>query len=142
MNLPFWRRHRGDGEVAELRDQVVARVKRVASVEDLVVVIDDAIDALEYLLAPPVVATEVELLALTGPIRGQEWSPMVWSCRNDGEDITVEQARQIMREHIECSGTGRGPDDPAVCRRKRKALTVLTKAGVLKPDSRHIAALA
>ncbi|MGY5210018.1 hypothetical protein [Nocardia gipuzkoensis] len=128
---PF--RHRDD-EMAELRTEVLRRVRKVRSVKEMAVLVDDVIDALD---AARVSAAPPDALPITGPIHGQDWAGLRWSCHASGP-LTVEQARQVMREHIECSGLGRGPGDPGICRIKHAALSVLAAANVLRLDPSRV----
>ncbi|MEU2043632.1 hypothetical protein [Nocardia niwae] len=124
---PF--RSREDDEMAQLRTQVRRRVRKVRSVKEMAVLVDDMIDALDATLvaaAPP-----TDALPATGPIHGQEWIASRWSCHDNGH-LTVEEAHQVAREHMDCV------PDRAICRVKHTAMSVLAAAAVLRPDPSRV----
>lgn len=59
------------------------------------------------------------------PIDPDSGQPSAWPCTGT-EDLTVDQARQVMREHRVCAG-------PIPCRIRGRARAVLTRAGVMRP---------
>ncbi|MET9030496.1 hypothetical protein ABZW96_33495 [Nocardia sp. NPDC004168] len=67
-------------------------------------------------------------LVVTGPIRGQDMTITNWSCEDTGRGLSVDQAKAITRQHLECPG-----DAPRICRIKAAAMALLIDEGVLVP---------
>ncbi|MBF6302288.1 hypothetical protein IU459_32815 [Nocardia amamiensis] len=116
---PF-RRHRDD-EVADLRRQV----------RMLTALVDDVIDAWTSMHANTLTSDNggrSGALVITGPIHGQDMTITTWSCEDTGRGLSVDQAKAITRQHLECPG-----DNPRICRIKAAAMALLIDEGVLVP---------
>lgn len=134
MMLPFLRRHHGEDEAAELlRTHLVRQARRAHTLKELTAVIDNAIDALDSvrIAAAGADPDDTGRLPLTGPIHGQNLQMTELSCWHSGRDLTVAQAKRVTQQHRTC------PDDPAICRVKAAAMTLLVAKGVLVRDSRR-----
>lgn len=129
---PFRHRRHDVDELAELRPQMVARAKKVKTVRELAVLIDDVIDALDYRRLVAVAPGDTGPCSATGPVRDQEWSSSGWSCRDHGEGLSVADAKKVTRQHLRCPG-----DDPQICRIKYAAMQVLIREGVLVPAAQR-----
>ncbi|WP_040793253.1 hypothetical protein [Nocardia paucivorans] len=68
------------------------------------------------------------------PIDPDSGRPSAWPCVG-GEELTVDEARQVMREHRACAG-------PIPCRARGRARALLARAGVMRPvDAKRAAHL-
>ncbi|WP_067664001.1 hypothetical protein [Nocardia miyunensis] len=74
----------------------------------------------------------LELAHTPHPATARMYQPgrhLIWTHTAPPRPFTVEQAHQVMRQHLECA--------PAQCGRKREARRTLTEAGVMKPRTRQ-----
>jgi hypothetical protein len=117
---PF-RRHPRVDEVADLRRQM----------HKLTALVDDVVDAWTSMHGDTLTSDDggrSDAFVITGPIHGQDMTLMTWSCEDTGRGLSVDQAKAITREHLECPG-----DDPRTCRIKAAAMALLIDKGVLVP---------
>lgn len=104
-------------DTTDLHAQVIAQARRI---QTLTAMVDDVIDAMDA-LRPVVASDHAGLPNITGAIRGQDFIQMTRSCEDPGVGLTVAQAKQVTREHMDCA-----------CRIRARAYDVLVEAGVVR----------
>ncbi|MEV0081142.1 hypothetical protein AB0H58_32415 [Nocardia neocaledoniensis] len=108
-------------DTTDLHTQVLVQARRI---QQLTAMVDDVIDAMDA-LRPAIASDHAGLPIITGVIRGQTFTPMTRSCHDPGIGLTVAQAKQVTREHMDCS-----------CRIRAAAYEVLDEAGTVRRSRR------